>query len=169
MQGRLSGRIRTSLQAFAFGALLAGLIGCASSDDSLLGPRSAALVFDLSGIWSGTLTQAGRNPIAVTWTANQNGDRVAGPLKGATPEMGALNATLAGLITHPEQKMTLTLAVEPGSIATAPACSASGSGRTVLSEAELSADIYVSYGSACIGVVATEPTETFELFLARES
>jgi hypothetical protein len=166
MQGRLFGRIRTSLQAFAFGPLLVGLVGCASSSDSLLGP--ATLDFDLTGVWSGTLSQAGRNPIAVTWTANQNGDRVAGPLIGATPEMGELNATLAGVITHPEQKMTLTLAVEPGSIATAPACSASGSGRSVLSEAQLSADIYISYGSDCIGVVATESTETFELFLARE-
>ena len=168
MQGRLFGRVRTSLQAFAFGPLLVGLAGCASSSDSLLGPVPATLVFDLTGVWSGTLSQAGRDPIAVTWTANHNGDRVAGPLTGTTPELGELNATLAGVITHPERKMTLTLAVKPGSIATAPACSASGFGRSVLSEAQLSADIYLSFGSDCIGVVATESAETFELFLSRE-
>jgi hypothetical protein len=167
MRSRFFGTARAALQAFAFGALVVGVVGCVSSRDSFVSPLPAP-VFDFTGVWSGTLSQHGSAPISVKWTANQKGDSVAGPLVGATPEAGEFNGTLAGVITDPERKMTLTLTVEAGTIATAPACSASGLGRSVLTDTEISADIDISYGSDCIGVVATEPTETFQLFLLRE-
>ena len=167
MQSRFFGTVRTNLQVFAFGALVVGVVGCVSSRDSFLGPLPAP-VFDFTGVWSGTLSQHGSAAIPVTWTADQKGDSVAGRLVGATPIMGELNATLAGLIRDPEQKMTLTLTVEAGSMPAAPACSASGLGRAVLTDTEISADIDISYGSDCLGVVAAEPTETFQLFLLRE-
>lgn len=167
MQSKLSRTVRTSLQVFVFGALVVGVVGCTSSRDDLLAPLPATPVVDLTGVWSGTLSQDGSDPIPVTWTANQNGNSVVGPLVGATPEMGDINATLVGVITNAEQ-VALTLTVGEGSFAMAPACSASGSGKSSLTDTKLAADIDIAYAADCIGVVATEATETFQLSLSRE-
>lgn len=167
MRSRLFRTVGTSLQVLAFGALIVGVVGCSSSRDSLLGPLPATPVFDLTGVWSGTLSQDGSDPISVTWTANQSGNTVVGPLVGSTAELGELNATLAGVITDGDQ-VAFTFTVGEGSIATAPTCSASGSGTSSLSDTEISADIDISYGSDCIGVVTDEATERFQLTLLRE-
>jgi hypothetical protein len=165
MQSRLFRTVRTSLQVFAFGALVVGVVGCSDSKASLLGPFTPNPVRNLAGVWSGTLSQEGSDPIAVTWTASQAGAEVAGPLVGSTDELGDIEAILAGLITDGEQ-MTLTLSV--GAFSGAPACSAFGSGNSALNDTEISANIDFFYTVECIGVVTSEPSETFRLSLSRE-
>jgi hypothetical protein len=167
MQSRLFRTVGTSLQVLAFVALVVGVVGCSSSRDSLLGPQPATPVFNLTGVWFGTLSQEGSDPIEVTWTANQSGNSVIGPLVFATPELGELNATLAGVITDGDQ-VAFTFTVGEGSIATAPTCSASGSGTSSLTDTEIAADIDISYGSDCLGVVTDEATQRFQLSLSRE-
>ena len=167
MQSRLLRMAGASLRVFAFGALVAGVVGCQSSSDSLVNPlpQSAAPAIDLGGVWSGTLSEEGSDPMAVTWTASQFGEIVEGPLVVATTELGEINATLTGVMTGGGQAV-LTVTVE--AFPTVPACSAFGSGSSALTETEISANIDVFYSQECIGVLTSEAKESFRLSLSRQ-
>lgn len=168
MQNRLFRTVCTSFRVFALGALVLGVVGCQNASDTLVNPLPPSVpgaanpVFNLTGTWSGTLSGEDGEQIPVTWTASQFGESVEGPLVVATDE-GEIIVAVAGVITGGDMAFTISV----GAFPTAPTCSAFGSGRSALTDSEISANVDVSYSVECIGVVSSEPSESLHLSLSR--
>ena len=63
MQNRLFRTVCTSFRVFALGALVVGVVGCQNASDTLVNPLPPSVpgaanpVFNLTGTWSGTLSE----------------------------------------------------------------------------------------------------------------
>jgi hypothetical protein len=150
--------IRISRIAFAAG-LLVTLSACGDS------PSSPSAPLELTGTWSGLLGQPGStSALRVTWTATQTGNVVSGVATIVKPVFniegrGAMTGILDG------DRLVLTYAVPPDSIAGFPRCEIAGIGSAVATNTSITGAIALMFTSC--GGTGLEPPGNNDLRLAK--
>ncbi|MGE5246491.1 MAG: hypothetical protein ACM3SQ_19875 [Betaproteobacteria bacterium] len=112
------------------GALALTLAACGGSKSSTA-PTPTAI--NLTGTWSGNLTFENVSGV-MTWTLNQSGNSVTGPVLVSLPNgIVLLNGTLSGTLSG--TLLTYTIAVAPGGLPTEPSCSGQLAGTVTVTVA----------------------------------
>jgi len=145
--------------------LASTILACGGSPDA----PSQNPALNLTGTWSGVVGagSGGGRALRVTWTVNQNGSNLSGPVTLLTSPAvtditfsGALTGTLAG------SQLSLNYVTMPGAVPGLANCSASGTGSATATSSTISGNLDVSFVS-CDGL-GLQPPANNQLTLTRQ-
>ena len=144
--------------------LIGFITACGSADDTMTPPEPV----DLTGTWTGMLgTPGSGSALRMTWAASQSGFSVSGPLTlvkpaAGVPATGPLTGTIAG------SQLSLSYAVNAGSVAGFPSCSISGTGSGTFSGSTITGTLMLTFTSCSGATSGLEPSASSQLSLTKQ-